>query len=166
MTGLWVAISLRKSVREIREVLEKWFPDLLVMDWDLSSHNRAEETLKNPSIDTADILFQVEINESEFPTGIHFDRFPGPQDETVIQPTMIALAQRFGNLFDCRTICDGSDHGDDDSPYWAIIWEKGKSFLADDCDTEFCDQSGGDIRIVREISLPTYALDNFGQLIR
>jgi hypothetical protein len=165
MTGLWIAISLRKSAREIREALEKWFPDLVVTDWDLSSPKRAKDALKNPIIDTADILFRVEKNESEFPTGIHFDKFPGPQDEEVIQPTMIVLARRFGNLFDCRTICDGSDHGDDDSPYWTIIWEKGKSFLADDCDTEFGDQSGGDVRIVREISLPAYALNNFGQLI-
>jgi len=164
MIGLWVALSLRKTVAEIRAVLEKWFPDLVIADWDLSSTDRVEEALKNPLIDIADILFQVEYNKSEFPTAIHIDRFPGSQDEAVIMPTMIELARMFANLFACRTIRDGSDYGDDEAPYWDIIWDKGKSFLADDCDTEFGDQTGGAVKIVREISLPSFVLDESGQL--
>ena len=123
------------------------------------------ETLKTPAIDSADVLFQVEHKRSEFPTAIQFDRFPGPQDEAVIQPTMIELARMFATAFACRTITDGSGYGDDDSPYWDIIWDGGRSFLADDCDTEFGDQAGGSVKIVREISLPSFELDDSGRLI-
>jgi hypothetical protein len=165
MTGLWVALSQRKTVVEIHTDLENWFTELVVTDWDLSSLKRAKETLRNLLLNTADILFQVEYNKGEFPTGIHFDKFPGSQIEAVIQPTMIELARMFANSFDCRTIYDGSAYGDDASPYWDIIWEKGRSFLADDCDTEFGDQTGGVVKIVREISLPSLELDDAGQLI-
>lgn len=165
MTGLWVALSLRRSVAEIRAVLEEWFPALAIEDWDLSSADRAGEALKTPAIDSAGILFQVEYNRSEFPTAIQFDRFPGPQDEAVVQATMIELARMFATMFACRTITDGSGYGEDDLPYWDIIWDSGRSFLADDCDSEFGDQTGGAVKIVREISLPSFALDDSGRLI-
>jgi hypothetical protein len=165
MTGLWVALSVRKTIAEIRAMLEEWFPALAVEDWDLSSADRAEEALRTEAIGSADILFQVEYNSSEFPTAIHFDRFPGPQDEAVVQPTMIELARMFATAFACRTITDGSGYGDDDSPYWDIIWDKGRSFLVDDCNTEFRDQTGGSVRIVREISLSSFGLDDSGRLI-
>ena len=165
MTGLWVALSLRKTVAEIRAVLENWFPESAVVDWDLSSWERAGAALKDPATATADILFHVENNESAFPTGIHVDRFPGPQDEAVVQPTMIELARLFATTFDCRTMCDGSAHGDDESPYWTIIWDKGRSYLASDRDTESGDQASRVVQVVREISLPLFRLDGSGQLI-
>ena len=163
MTGLWVALSLRKSVAEVRAVLEQWFPALAIEDWDLSSSDRAKAALKAPGIGSADILYQVEYNRSEFPTGIHLDKFPGPQDEAVIQPTMIELARMFATAFACRAITDGSGYGEDGSPYWAIMWDKSISFLADICNTEFMDQTGGLVKIVREISLPSFELDGSGQ---
>lgn len=165
MTGLWVALSLRKTIAEVCAVLEDWFPALAIEDWDLSSSERVEEALRTPSVGSADILFQVDYNGSEFPTVIHFDRFPGPQDEAVAQPAMIELARMFAIAFACRTITDGSGCGDDDSPFWNIIWDGGRSFLADDCNTEFRDQTGGPVRIVRGISLPSFELDGLGRLV-
>jgi hypothetical protein len=79
---------------------------------------------------------------------------------------MIELARRFARAYNCRSICDGSDYGDYPSPYWDIIWDQGRSFLADDCDTEFGDRSGGPVKIVREISLPTSVLDSAGRLTK
>jgi hypothetical protein len=165
MTGFWVALSINKTAVEIRQLLEICFPDLVITVWDLSSLERGKESLKNPLTETAAILFQVIYNESEFPTTIDFDRFPGPQDEALIMPTQIELARMFAKLCNCRTICAGSGYGDDDSPYWDIIWDQGRSYLADDCDTEFGDQTGKPVKIVREISLPSYILDDNGQLI-
>ena len=146
-------------------MLEEWFPALAIEDWDLSSADRAGEALKTPAIDSADILFQVEHNRSEFPTTIQFDRFPGPQNEAVIQSTMIELARMFATVFACRTITDGSAYGEDDSPYWDIIWDNGRSFLADDCDSEFADRRGGPVKVARELSLPSFELDDSGRLI-
>ena len=165
MTCLWIALSLRKNVVEIRKVLKNLFPDLVIADWDLSSFELAKQALKDPAIDNADVLFHVWYNKSEFPTLIEFDRFPGPKDEAVIQATTIELARLFANAFECRTICEGFSYGDDESPYWDIVWDQGRSYLADDCDTEFGDQTGEPVKIVREISIPRFALDDSGRLI-
>jgi hypothetical protein len=163
MTGLWVALARRKTVAEIRAVLADWFPELAVADWDLYSTEQTEEVLKSSTIAAVDILFQVEYNDSEFPTVIHLDRFPGLQDEEVVHSTMLALARMFASTFACRTITDGSGCGDDDSPCWAIIWDKDRAFLADICHTQFGDQTGKPVKVVREIPLPSVELDALGR---
>lgn len=165
MTGLWIALSVKKSAAEIREVLEQWFPALAIEDWDLSSLDRAREALDAPEIAAADVLFQVAYNSSEFPTGIHLDKFPGPDDYAVTQPTMITLARMFATAFACRAITDGSGYGENDAPFWDIIWDMGRSFLADNCDTEFADQTGRPVKVVREIALPFFELDGSGHLV-
>jgi hypothetical protein len=162
MTGLWVALSVMKSAREIRILMENWFPKLVTEDWHLE---QADGNVDSSLLQHPDILFRVEYNSSEFPTAIHFDAFPGPQDEAVIMRVMIELARRFANAFGCRTICDGSGYGDSQSPYWDIIWEGGRSFLADDCDTLFADQTGGAVRVIRQLDLPKIALDDAGRLV-
>ncbi len=162
MTASWVALSLVKSVAEIRAVLEQWFPALAVEPWDLSSSERAKVALESPAIASADVLFQVHYNKSEFPTGIHIDKFPSPDDADLIQITAIELARMFAAAFACRAITDGSGYGDSDAPFWDIIWDEGRSFLADDCNTEFMDETGGLVKIVREITLPSFELDESG----
>lgn len=166
MTGLWVALSKAMTAVEIRALLEAWFPELVVVHWDLSSRERAAESLADPLTAKADILFTVEAIQSEFLTAVRFDLFPGPQDEAVVQPTMIALGRMFAEAFDCRTICDGSAYGDDDGPFWDIIWEGGRSYLADDCDSAFINGVGGPVKIVRQLHLPRHALDPSGRLVR
>lgn len=160
MTGLWVALSVSKSALEIRAVLEKWFPELVIVDWSFEQSTASLGSFpQNP-----DILFRIEQNASEFPICIQFDAFPGPQAETVIMPVMIELARRFADAFGCRSICDGSGYGDSQAPYWDIVWDSGKSFLADDGCTLFGDQAGGAVKIIREVDLPKVTLDNQGCL--
>jgi hypothetical protein len=50
MTGLWVALSLRKTAVEIRAVLEKWFPGLVVTDWVLSFDSKQEGNITYSSV--------------------------------------------------------------------------------------------------------------------
>lgn len=163
MTGFWVALSLVKSVAEIRAVLEQWFPALAVEPWDLSSSERAKVALESPAIASADVLFQVYYNRSEFPTVVQIDKFPGPHDDTVTGPTMLEVARLFAAAFACRAFTDDSGYGGDASPYWAIMWDEGRSFLADLCDSEFLDETGGLVQIVREIPLPPFELDESGR---
>ena len=165
---MWVALSTEKSVGEIRTILEAWFSELVVADWDLSSIESVKESLERPAVRSADILFRVVDTQSEFPTAIHIDRWPGPHgealhDEAVVQATMVELARKFAAALGCRTACDGSDYGDCYSPYWAIIWDAGRSFLAVTCDTRFEDEGEGDVRIVREVYMPAFRLDASGR---
>ena len=132
----------------------------MIVDWSFEQMTESMgDSSKNP-----DILFRIEYNASEFSTCIFFDAFPGPQDETVLMPVMMELARRFADAFGCRTICDGSGYGDSQAPYWGIVWNAGKSFLADDSDTLFLDQEGGAVKIIRELDLPKVTLDHKGCL--
>ena len=160
---MWVALSTEKSVREIRTILEAWFSELVVADWDLSSIESVKESLERPAVRAADILFRVVDTQSEFPTAIHIDRWPGFHDDAVVYATMTELARMLAVACTCRTICDGSAYVGDYSPYWAIIWDAGRSFLADTCDTAFEDEAGGEVRIVREVSLPACKLNAAGR---
>jgi hypothetical protein len=162
---MWVALSIEKPVGEIRAILEAWFSELVVADWDLSSRESAKESMERPAVRFADILFRVVDTQSEFPTGIHIDRWPGFHDDAVVYATMTELARMFAAALGCRTICDGSEYGDSDAPYWAIIWDAGRSFLADTCDTRFEDEGDGDVRIVREVYVPACKLDALGCLV-
>jgi hypothetical protein len=164
MTGLWIALSLKKSVDEIRAILAGWFGELLVANWDKSSTERVAESLNDPMIARADVLFQLETNESDFPTEINIDRFPGPQDEAVLQPVMFELARRFAGAFNCRALCAAGDYGPDEAPFWAIVWDGDRSFLADASESHFWDPAGGPVRILREIALPPFRLDEAGRL--
>jgi len=163
MIGLSIALSVVRSVAELRAGLMEWFPALAIEYWDLSSLDRAEAALESQEIATADVLFQVDYNRSEFPMVVHIDKFPGPHDDAVTGPTMIELARMFAAAFGCRAFTDGSGYVGDASPYWAIMWDEGRSFLADLCDTEFLDETGGLVQIVREIPLPSFELDESGQ---
>jgi hypothetical protein len=160
---LWVALSTEKSVGEIRAILEAWFSELVVADWDLSSIESVNESLERPAARSADMLFRVVDTQSEFPTAIHIDRWPGFHDDAVVYATMTELARMLAVACTCRTICDGSAYVGDYSPYWAIIWDAGRSFLADTCDTAFEDEAGGEVRSVREVSLPACKLDAAGR---
>jgi hypothetical protein len=144
MTGLWVALSVNRSSEDILAALKNWFSHL-----EIGVFNKlVEEDLPWPSI-----VIDVVRNESEFPVVIQFYQFPGPQDEQQIMPVMTELAGRFSDAFQCRTICDGSGYGDDDSPYWSVIWDHGVAYLADDGETLFGDGEGGPVRIVRKLDL-------------
>ncbi len=163
MIGLSIALSAVKSAAELRAVLMERFPALAIEYWDLSSRERAKAALESQEIASADVLFQVYYNRSEFPTVVQIDKFPGPHDDTVTGPTMLEVARLFAAAFACRAFTDDSGYGGDASPYWAIMWDEGRSFLADLCDSEFLDETGGLVQIVREIPLPPFQLDESGR---
>lgn len=158
MTGLWVGLAYRVTLDDVRAVLESWFPRCRVGELDLLID-------APPETEWPPIIIGMRANESEFPTLVDFTLFPGPEDEAVVMPVMIELARRFSAAYGCRTICDGSGYGDSPSPYWSIIWDAGKAYLADDANTTFADGEGGEVAIVRELRLDRVTLDTAGHIL-
>ncbi len=158
MNGQWVGLSLRVTLDDVRAALESWFPCCRVGELD---------PLLDAPPGTAwpPIVIGLDANESEFPTRVVFTVFPGPEDEAVVMPVTIELARRFSAAFGCRTICDGSGYGDSPSPYWSIIWDADKAYLADDVNTIFGDGEGGEVAIVRELRLDRITLDTAGHIV-
>jgi len=65
------------------------------------------------------------------------------------------FAKELSILLKCKTICggDGSYPGDN-NPFWCVIWDNGRAYLADDCDSVFGgDEDGGEVKIVRRIHI-------------
>ena len=111
------------------------------------------------------IVYSVEYRSevTDFPTYVGFDCFPGPAEHAVVAG--IVLARRFAAALSCKSLCDGSGLGDDPSPYWSLLWDGDRLFLADDCNTAFADGQGRLVRIVRERPVPALDLDAHGALI-
>jgi hypothetical protein len=115
---------------------------------------------EDPAAWEADIVFELYGNESEFPQIVEFNRFPGEHPSAV--PIGIELARLFAERFSCRTLSDGTGFGDDDSPYWLVVWDKGVPHLADDCGTLFADGEGGPVKVLRPIEVPRLRLGSNG----
>lgn len=157
MNGIWVGLSGVVTEHAVGELLARWFPAVEIMTQD--------EAMASDRAPWPPIVFSVEDTDvSDFPSYIGFDCFPGPESDSVEAGAV--LARRLSEAFGCRAICDGSGWGDDESPYWSIIWDTGRAHLADDSNSDFADGEGGPVRTVREIALPKWDLDAEGALAR
>lgn len=104
------------------------------------------------------LLFECNESESEFPTVIiinfFFNRIYDIEGSAITR-ILIELAKYFALRLDCRTVCEGTDYGDKlDFPYYSIIWDRNRSYLADDCNSKFFDDGDKPVRIIKEISIP------------
>ena len=94
----------------------------------------------------------IQENKSEFPLVVSFN-YKASNDYRLYSKNL-RLAKKLSLLLACKTICDGSYHGENDSPFWCIIWINGKAYLADDCDSVFGgDENGGQVNIIKRVYL-------------
>lgn len=101
------------------------------------------------------VAVYVTENASEFPCGLDLGVvFAAGRDP---QHWLIGLARALSLTLSCRVICDGSGFGDDGSPYWSIVWDRGVPFLADDAGATIGDGEGGPVRIVRRLADELFA---------
>lgn len=106
-----------------------------------------EEALKVLFPQIPELVFSVDENpECEFPCKIEFWKFPAKDAKIRVE-----VARLLAEHFNCRSVTDGSGFGDDDSPYWSVVWEGDRAYLADDSNSSYADGEGGDVRIVRPI---------------
>ena len=64
------------------------------------------------------------------------------------------LAKYLSVNLECKTICDGGMHGDDNSPFWDVLWDHGVPYLVDDFEAGEEDNLK-DIKIIRELRIVT-----------
>ena len=92
-----------------------------------------------------------------FPFVVHVYSFPSSTSAICLG---LALSRVIGVKFGTRTICDGSGLGDNDSPYWCVIWNDGKYWLANDAETDPLDAPPGPLKVVRQIRPRVPMLDD------
>jgi hypothetical protein len=156
--GLWVGLSITVGSDKVEKCLTEWFPRVEIAT--------EESAMRSNRHAWPAIVFQLSVLEGviDFPIRIDFLRFPGEDDQAV--EIGVVLARLFSTALECPTVCDGSGLGDNQGPYWAVIWIGGRPFLADDCSTAFGDGEGGLVEVIRELSLDENELDRQGALTR
>lgn len=152
-----VGLSIVVDASAIGRCLAAWFPALKSRVFD--DLRAAAEAERVPIVCVPSSL----PHAADFPTHVNFLLFPGTNGEEVA--IGLALARLFSDSLGCRSVSDGSGLGDDSSPYWSIVQDGERAFLADDCGTAFADGAGGPIRVVREFILPIGAFDAQANLI-
>ncbi len=140
---MWVGLSKDVSDNQLETIAQSYFePESVAVSREF------------PEDDWPDVFAHLDKNDSEFPLLLNFYRLSG--DEEQQHRTCIRFARYLSEEIGCRTICDGSGFGDDDSPYWSIIWDNGVSFLADDGGTTFGDgEPDKPVTVVRKIEVKT-----------
>ncbi len=83
----------------------------------------------------AEFFIQVHDSPSEFPWVLDVCNLSGLDSYQL----GLELAADLSRLLACTSVCDGSLHGPDGSPYWCILWDHGRPFLGDDCNSLFFD---------------------------
>ncbi|MES2644247.1 MAG: hypothetical protein V4850_32475 [Myxococcota bacterium] len=158
MVGLWIGLSARATEDTIQRHLMRWFPRVEIMTRGIAD---ASKRARWPSI-----VFEVDHSPKveDFPYVVDFACFPGPDDQAVLAG--LVLARRLSSVLRCRAISDGSRMGDNESPYWSIIWERRQAFLAYDLDTVFADGEGGQVLVVRPITPPAAELNEHAAVVR
>ena len=109
------------------------------------------DNLPDPPETPPQLLLWIEDGDGEpfkVLLGIGFD----PEHTPDGQDGVSRLAGWLSVELQCRTVCDGSDHVDDDAPFWCVLWDRGRAFLADDAELDPGDgEPPGELRIVRPL---------------
>lgn len=135
-----IALSLDVSIDDLRAYLTALLPGVAL----------DVRTLDSPDAwRKCDVAVTIVPNDSEFAVGL--DVGVAMTDESRIEEWLRELARQLSIEFSCRVVCDGTGLGDDNSPYWSIVWDSGAAYLADDCRTTLADGEGGPVRLVRPL---------------
>lgn len=141
-----IALSKAVSSAELESVLRELLQvaDVRVLSFDEGAASASPQ-----------VAVYLTENPSEFPCGLDLGVDLAAGRNT--QHWLIGLARALSLTFNCRTLCDGSGFGDDGSPYWSIVWDRGVPFLGDDAGSTIGDGEGGPVRIVRRLADELFA---------
>ncbi|PIY12127.1 MAG: hypothetical protein COZ18_02765 [Flexibacter sp. CG_4_10_14_3_um_filter_32_15] len=75
------------------------------------------------------------------------------------------MALKLSKKFNCRTIINAPEFLAKGDPYYSLIIDGEKIYLADDSGTMWGDGEGNEVSIIREIELKKYNFDEYGEKI-
>lgn len=144
MSYIWVGFDRRISPQLIIDVLKNKFRVSNVYEL------QTEIDFKRINEDTKKVFYEIRENNSEFPVIWDFFFFSDFKDDVKAR---LYLAYYFSKFLKCKTITDGSGFGTDNSPYWDIVFDKGKAFLVDDIETKFNGDGDELLKVVKELNI-------------
>jgi hypothetical protein len=158
MESIYADIKIDDAV--IRESLEALFPDLEVFKWDFVSEAPANFNSDN----VHHIVFNTSIEETKIEFGFLIEIFRTPIKNG--RERSIEIARKLAQRIDHRILVPYISSENPDYPYYVLIFDKGKTFLADDFDTNFADGTDSRIKVLGTRSAEEFEMDGKGNLIR
>jgi hypothetical protein len=158
MEGICTHIPLEDA--QIKLFLQEIFPGLKAFQCDFQSGMEPEIGFN--AEDPSHILFENYFNRDklEFGTQITIYRSPDAHSEE----RAMFIARKLSQKFNSKTLI-AYDNPEDPSPYYVLVFQNGQSYLASDVDSGLADEGTQPIKIIREISLPSYQFDGQGQIV-
>jgi hypothetical protein len=153
MKFFYVGLGKNVTPKEIKEIIAKKFPDAILYQSSFEEVGTVLDRMNISNINDENkklILFELNDNPSEFPCVIDFHIF---QFEVPDMRIDIFLARYFSEILHCRTIADGTGLGLGSSPYYSIVFDNGRAYLADDSFTKFAYDGEQAVRINKEIDI-------------
>lgn len=142
--------SVAKCLRQI-------FPDFTVFHYDFSDNPPVDFDSENSN----HIIFNTQYfkDNLEFKFKISIYRTPDKDSPE----RQIYIGKIFSDLCKVRVLVPFTNPDDPQCPYYDLIFENGKTFLADDNDTSFADGTKGIVKVIKEFSLPHLNFDRTGR---
>jgi hypothetical protein len=130
------------------QVLKELFPSLNFHYWEMEKDEPMPEDA---------VLFTLLSNRSEFP--IKLDLYGFSKEDVAEREQYIA--KQLSVRLDCRTIVPYQEKGSS-YPYHSVIFDKDRSYLANNNLTLWADDEGGEVKIIEPIQLKEYQFDSEG----
>ena len=145
-----LSIGCEITQDSMNQVLKELFPSLNFHYWEME---------KDEKVPQEAVLFTLLRNRSEYP--IKLDLYGFPSEDVAEREQYIAkqLSIRLG----CRTIVPYQEKGSS-YPYHCVIFDKDRSYLANDSLTLWADDEGGEVKIIEPIQLKEYQFDSKGKM--
>lgn len=144
---------------KIKKRLAHLFPGLTVFHYDFQ-HDYPEGL---DSADNHSIVFNTTYYADKAEFGFCISIYRTPPSDTAERALFIALS--FSIFLRERVLVPFTHPDAPDDPYYAIVFENGKIFLADDSDTSFGDGTNGQVKILQEYPLAIPLFDGRAERI-
>ena len=144
----------------VKQMLANLFPELMVFYYDFEGDVPRGMDYKNSD----HISFTTSYNENklEFVFVISIYRTPEENDEK----RALYIAKTFSDFYEIRSLVPFTKPDEPKNPTYDIIFQKGKTFLANDSDTNFADSTEELVKIVGEYPLEEFKFDKKANYIK
>ncbi|UFH31949.1 hypothetical protein LNP04_18590 [Chryseobacterium sp. C-71] len=157
-------IFLDKSLDngQIINTMSEVFSGLTTFHWDFNDNEPEKIDFNNPN----HIFFNTKLNfdVKEFSFNISIYRTPN----THYEERQFYLSKIFSDKYNIKTFASFTkpdDPDDPDDPYYSIVFEKGKTYLANDIEF-YNSNKTGIIKILEEYDLPSLQFDHKARYIK
>jgi hypothetical protein len=148
------------EIESIKERLSNLFPELTVFYYDFNRDSPNELDNNNPN----HIFFNTSYNKEKLEFGFVISIYGTPEHD--YQERALFVAKAFSEFYGLRILVPYTNPYKPDEPYFDIVFENGKIFLADDCGTSFGDDSKGLVKILEEYPLKDIQFNKRAEIIK